>query len=134
MPLRSKGFAVVFASSGYSFRIVDVNPRNEEVEDVDVTHQGSDTHREYEPGTFIEGGETTLKIHHDSTLTVNVGNGGSTETVTVTYPLPTGKTTPAQRQFPGYIKSYNETANLGAVIEAEVVVKVAGKPTYTPAS
>lgn len=134
MGLKSKGITIDFGTNGWSFVIVNVTPVSEQVDDVDTTHQASGTHREYEAGSFVEGGEMSFTVQHDPDIMDSITIGDDNETVTVTFPPKSGQTNGATEQFPGYLKRYAKTADLGSLIEGQITVKVAGAVTYADGS
>ncbi len=128
------GGSITLGTTGENFRILEGDRSGMAVEDIDVSHGSiTDGFKEYIPSDLVEGGEYSFTVLHDPDVD-ETNFVGVLQTITITYPLPAGKTTPAKRQFQGYIKDYGEALPIDDKMTAEITVKVAGKVTVTPSA
>jgi hypothetical protein len=99
-----------------------------EVEDLDPT----DAYKKYLPG-LLDGGEVSLTLNFDGSSTGHtalLGDANSRATKNFKIVLPDTSTW----GFSGYVKGFaNSDIAAGDVIQADVTIKVTGKPTFTAA-
>ncbi len=128
------GGSITLGTTGESFQILEGDRSGMSVEDIDVKHGAvTDGFIPYIPSDLVEGGEYSFTVMHDPDVD-ETNFVGVLQTITITYPLPAGKTTPATRSFTGYIKEYGESLPIDDKMTAEITVKVAGKVTVTPSA
>jgi len=125
---------IVFGTSAFTAEVKSLNGTDVTREDIDVTHMGSTTYMEFQPSDLADGGSIEMEIHFDPDAIPPIS--GAAETITITFPLPAGQTTPADLVFTGYVNSWSWEAPLEEVMTAEVTIKVDGKtdPVWTPSA
>lgn len=124
------GTTVEGATTGEIGELTRVGLPGQEVNDIDVsTMQSPERWRE-----FIAGMKDAREIQmdllyeQDQLATVLAAVGGTNENWTVTFP------DGATFVCAGYIKSTGEAAPMDDKISQTIVIKLSGKPTFTPAS
>ena len=118
---------IAFATSSFSAEVKSINGGDITREDVDVTHLGSTGYMEFQPADLVDGGSIEMEIHFDPDDQPPIL--GVAETITITFPLPSGMSTPATFVFTGYVNAWSWEAPLEEVMTAELTVKVDGKGT-----
>ena len=117
------GITITTTTFTFNYQVVDVNFGSQEVEDIDVSHQGTTTARRFKPADLRDNGDMTLSVHHNPDTIAPIGTTG---TITVRWPGGTNW------GFGGYTKSYgNITGTLNEKMTADVVVKISGPITAT---
>jgi hypothetical protein len=99
--------------------------------DINTTHMGTTNYQTYIPGKLVEGGAIELEINFDPDATPPIT--GVAETITITFPLPSGGITPADVEFTGYINSWSWADPMEEKMTADVSIKVDGltDPVWT---
>lgn len=128
------GASLTLATSGETFQILEGSKDASSVEMVDTTHTGtSGSYRTKIPTDLIDGGSYNFTIildpDNDETNFVGVQ-----QTVTVTYPIPSGLTNGATWQFSGTISEYTQELPMDDKMTAEITISVDGAITITAAS
>lgn len=81
------------------------------------------------PGDLSDPGELTMDIHFNPDTEPPIDQPA--ETITVTWPLAAGDTTPAIWAATGFVTSYEPGATLEEVMTATMTVKLSGNITLT---
>lgn len=120
--LNGLGATVDFATSGDTLEIVTLDQPERERPSEETTHLGS-TEETAEPGGLENHGAISLEVHHDPEMTNFLG--AAIEAITVNYPLRSGQTTPAKRQFNGFVtkqggESFAKTGRITSKLEIMV--------------
>jgi len=128
----SSAITIVFATSGFSAEVLDVDWGGISRDAIDVTHQaspadaaGSFGRREFLPKDFSDPGELTFGIHFNPDTEVPID--AAPEVVTVTWP--SGATWAGT----GFITSYEPSAPLDDKMTGNITVKFSGQVTVTAA-
>ena len=121
------GTIIAFGTSGFAAEVLSLNGNDITRPDVDVTHMGSTTYMEYQPGDLADGGSIEMEIGFDPDSQPPVTSAA--ETITITFPLPSGGATSATFVFTGYVSTWSWTAPLEEVMTASITIKVDGKGT-----
>lgn len=121
------GTTIAFGTSGFTAEILSLNGNDITREDIDVTHMGSTGYREFMPSDLVDGGSIELELGFDPDSQPPITSAA--ETVTITFPLPAGGTTPATFVFTGYINAWSWTAPIDETMTATATVKVDGQGT-----
>jgi hypothetical protein len=119
------GVTISFATSGFTAQLTGaVESDGVERQAIDVTHHASATYMQYIPAKLIELGEVTFEFlfNPDSQPPI----GGATETITITFPLPAGQSTPADLEFDGFLTAWTWGAPLEEAMTGEGTIKLAG--------
>ena len=120
VPQCSTGIAIGGAFTG---TVINVTPPNTSREALDTSHMLTPSYRTYVPGKLIEGGEMTLLVQFDSAVTIPTL--GALASTMITYPDGDVWT------FDAFVMSMSPTADLDTVMQATVVLKVAGPIVIT---
>ena len=122
-------------TSGFTGSLVGISGPNITRKSIQVTHMASPGRaHEFLPG-MIDYGEFTMTIFFDPDTDPPVTTpSNTTETVTITWPVPAGLTNGATWAAQAFIQSYNVGSPLDERCEVEVGIKISGVPTYTNAS
>jgi hypothetical protein len=127
------GATVVFTTSALSLKIRRIEFPEERLERILASHLGTTVYNEYIPADLTEPPEMTFEFIWDTFDTIPT-LGGVPETVTITWPLRAGETTPANRAGTAYVAAYKfpDLAN-GEIQVGRMVVAYDGGtgPTYT---
>jgi hypothetical protein len=127
---QTNGLTMGFTTSSYVADIVNYSKDGTTADDVDLSDLSSISYREYEGGELLEGGTYTFLVHVDPEKTPLVT--GVSDECTITYPISNpANASNATRVFPCYINSYSESGEINGLIEATIVVKVAGTEIFT---
>lgn len=127
------GITAVFGTSGFSASISAVNLNGMERPAIDVTHLGSTTYREFIPGDLSNPGQVEMTFWFDPDAQPPIG--GAVETLTITWPLPTGGITAATLAGTGFTTSWSADASGGdeSAMSGEMTFQFDGGtgPTWT---
>jgi len=128
------GTTIVFGTSSFSAEVTNLNGTDMARSDVETSHMGTTGYKTYIPGKLLEGGAVEMEISFDADQIPPLA--AVAETVTVTFPVPTGKASGANVAFSGYINSWSWTDPIEDKMTAEVTVKVDGltDPVWTVSS
>jgi len=133
------GTTITFGTSGFSAQITNVSHDDISRESVDTTHLGTQpagsgklASRTSIAGDLADPGTITIEGHHDADLVPPVE--GAPETVTVTFPLGTGESTPSSWAATGQMLSYSYVAPLEDKCTFTATIKLSGNITVTAAA
>ena len=126
------GASIVFATSGWTGEIASIEGPNETRESIDTTHLGTTVARTFIPADLIDGGEVSLTAWYDPDEPPPIK--GATETITITFPVPSGLSAGATAQFSGFLTAVSRTIPLEEKMESSITIKVTGDITYADAS
>lgn len=131
MPDVGTATTITFGTSSFTAQVMSLNGSDITREDIDVTHMGSTNYMEFQPGNLADGGTIEMEIHFDPDSQPPIL--GAAETITITFPLPSGGIGAATLVFTGYVNSWSWEAPLEEVMTAEITIKVDGKtdPVWT---
>lgn len=116
-------------------QVVRISPPDIGVSAVECTHLDSPNYaREYIPG-LIEGGSCSFDLRFDKTeFNLLYGLLRITEQWRVVFPDAATEATSSKVEFDGFFTALGQAVNLDDAVQAMGVIKVTGKPTFTPAS
>lgn len=103
------GASLTLGTSGTTFEILSISGNDASVPVIDTTHLGSTTQRSKMTGELIDHGTVDVEILFDPDDPPPLG---VTETITVTFPLPSGQSTAADYSGSASITSRNWTVPL----------------------
>lgn len=121
------GTTIVFGTSSFTAELLSVNGNDVTREDIDATHMGSTGYREFNPARLVDGGSIEMEFGFDPDDQPPVT--GVAETITITFPLPSGGATAATFVFTGYINAWSWGAPLEENMTGTATIKVDGKGT-----
>ena len=134
MPIQDvgTGTTITFGTSGFSARVSSIDGPSMSRTTVETTHLATSQWRTHMPGDLADLGEITLTVHHDPSLTPPIRQAA--ETVTITFPVPSGLTNPATCVFTAMCIGYSASIAIDELMTASMTLKGSGAPTITAAS
>jgi hypothetical protein len=128
---------VTFATSGFTASIVEVGGQEETREALEDSHLGTQTRKTKVPDDLYDAGESSLIFFFDGASSSLLPISGAAETITRTFPLRPGQTTPATLVGTGFVtrRKWPDARN-SELMQAEGTITWDGKtgPTYTAGS
>lgn len=124
------GATLAFATSGFTAQYRSLGGASTTREAIDTSHLGTTTGRTFSPGDISDNGEIegTLLYDPDEQPPFNA----AAETVTLTYPIPSGGLTGATEAFTGFITNWTKpTLSTDELMESSITIKISGDVTYT---
>lgn len=104
------------------------------VDDIETSHSTtSGDVKTYMPADLIEGGTYDFEVAFSPDDDVDA-LAGVVNSITVTYPVPSGLSTGATKVFSGYINGFDEALPIDDRMTASISIKVADDPVSTPAA
>ena len=123
------GVSIAFGTSGFTAEILDINGTAIEREVIDSSHHGTSVWRTFIPGDLANPGESTFEFHFDPDEQPPVN--AAAETITITFPLPTGGITAATFACSGFISSWEWNVPFEDKMTGTATIKWSGLPTWT---
>lgn len=125
------GISLTFGTSGFSAELLSVNHNAISREGVDTTHMGSTMNREMIPVDLVNPGTVDFEIHFDPDAQPPISD--SAETLTITFPNPSGGTSGATLEGTGFVTEWAFTSPLEDKMTASFTWQWDGKtgPTWT---
>ena len=130
--LDGTGTSILFGTSGFNADIIGVDGPGATREAIDCTHLGTVDAMEFIPQTLADYGEIGLELVFDPDLEPPILDPA--ETVTITFPLPAGKSTPADWASSAFWTNYAPAVAIGERMTVSGTLKVSGKPAFTPSA
>lgn len=116
------GTTVTFASSGFTANIISVTGPNPTREAIDQSHLGSSGWKTFLASGLVDGGEVTLNIQYDPTVSIPIS--AAAETITID-PAGSGNTL----SFSGFLTGAGHAFELDTLMQADITIKVTGAIT-----
>ncbi len=134
MPIQDvgTGTSITFGTSGFSARVASIDGPGFSRTSVETTHLSTTGNRTHMPGDLVERGELTLSVHHDPSLTPPIA--AAAETITITWPIPSGLTNAATWVFSAFCTGYSPSVAIDELMTASLTLKISGGVTITAAS
>lgn len=127
------GTSVAFGTSAYSANLEDLSWGGLERPKVATTHLGTTTMGTSMPGDIVEPGSVTLIVQYDPDTQPPIE--GAAETITITYPVPTGHSNGATHAFTGYVTKFTPPdAKVDTLMLATIELAISGDVSFTDAS
>ena len=132
MPDTGNGGTLTFGTSGFTAQYITIGAFEQEREVLDDSHLGTTGNATKQPGDLVEPGSFDCEIWYDPDEQPPIS--AVPETITKTYPLPSGQSTPANTAGSGFVSKWGdaELQNNG-LMRANMTVQWDGKtgPTCT---
>ena len=125
------GTTIVFATSGFSAEIISVSLSDISRAEVDVTHMSS-TVKSFMPGDLVNWGSVEMEILFDPDTIPPIDQAA--ESVTVTFPIPSGKSAGATAVGSAFLTKASGTIPLEDAMKMTCTLKWAGAVTFTDAT
>ena len=133
------GTTITFGTSGFTANIESVSWDGIARTVIETSHMGTTAaganqfgNRTFIPGDLVDPGTLTMNIHFNPQT--NPPIGAVAETITVTYPLVAGDSTPATWACSGFVSAFSLTDPMDDKMTAVLTVKFSGKVTETDAA
>lgn len=135
----STGITVVFGTSSFTAEIVDIAMGGVSRKSIDVSHMGTAAagaaefgNMPFIPGRLTDAGELSMELHFNPQTIPPIDL--VEETVTITFPLVAGDSTPASYAFTGFFTGFDMGMPLDDKMTASATVKVSGNVTVVVAT
>jgi len=123
------GTTITFGTSGFSADILSISSGGFTREAYETTHMGTTSDMTFEPKKLVDNGSLDIEFAFDPDAQPPIG--GATETVTITFPLPTGGLTAATLVGSGFITDFSFSAEVEERMTASATLKWAAGVTWT---
>ena len=133
--VESQGIAIVFATSGYSGKIVSVDNGGQKRAPLKTTHLATtadadgSTRDTFYPSKLIDEGELKLTVLWDALSSPTIT--AAPETITITYPIPPSGNTASTMAGSGFVTELGDKSQLGQLIMQDITIKKTAKWTRT---
>jgi len=125
------GVTITFGTSAFSASITNVSLADIERASIDVTHMASTT-KEYMPGDLVDWGSIEIEILFDPDTWPPIDQAA--ETITVTFPTPSGHSSGATAVGSGFLTKVTGTIPLENAMKMTCTLKWAGSVAFTDAA
>ena len=98
------GTTIAFATSAFTASITNVDSSDITRNVIDKTHLSTTGSREKMPGDLVDEGDVTFQFQFDPDAQPPIG--AAAESITITFPVPAGKSTGATLIGTGFISSW----------------------------
>lgn len=126
------GVTIVFGTSGFSADIESVNGQSIERPVVETSHMGTTTYKTFMPGDLTDPGGVEFEFHFDPDEQPPITSAA--ETITITFPIPTGLANGATLASSGFIASWSWGTPLEDKMVGNANVKFSGTSTWSDAT
>jgi hypothetical protein len=133
------GTTITFGTSGFTASIMSVRWSGISRPSVPTSHMGTAAagankfgNATFLPGEIIDPGEMTLELQFNPQT--NIPIAAVPETITVTWPLVTGDSTPANWSGSGFVTVFEITDPLDEKMTATMTIKMSGNVSYVDAA
>ena len=121
-----QGSTIVFATSLYAGRIIDIDGPDLSRGTIETSHMGTAGLKTYIPTELVEGGSLSVTIELDA-ASDTPGIGAVAETITVTF----GGAGGPVWAFSGFVTGWKPSASMGERMTGVLEIKVADDITYS---
>lgn len=130
--LAAYGTSITF-QTGYLAYITSVNESGYHRDALETTNMASTSGwATFIPSKIMESGELKVALIYDPDKTPPIDQAA--ESITVTFPVPTGKTNPATFVSSGFMTDFDFTGEVKGLYTANATLKFSGVPTWTASS
>ena len=123
------GATVVFGTSAFSAELLSIGLPSIARGMIDTTHMGTTVARTHQPVDLIEWGELEIEFNFDPNNEPPID--GAAETITITFPIPSGGASGATIAGSGFMTAFSVTAPLEDKMTATATIKWSGDLTWT---
>lgn len=125
--VQGNGLTIAFGTTSWTPDITSFS-RSESADDIETSDLSTTGNKLYVGGSLVEGGTMTFGYQYDPVITTTPTTGTS-ETITITFPVSVSGNTAGTLSFTGYINSLDIETENNALITGTFVLKVAGDIT-----
>lgn len=122
-----QGASITFGTSGFTANIESISHDGLERESIPTTHLGTTTARTFIPGDLYDPGELTLDVQFNPDDWPPIDQAA--ETITVTFPLGSGASTPATWAASGFATGFNYGIQVESLMTGQLTCKFSGAIT-----
>ena len=126
------GTSINFGTSGFSAALISIDGPSRSRESVPTSHLGTSAYHTSIPADLVNGGEINCTFQHDPDLSPPIDQAA--ETITITWPIPSGLSSGATWASSGYMTNYTPGAAVDELMEASATIVLTGSPTDNDAS
>lgn len=131
--IEAVGATIAFASTGFSYNLIDLVAPSRAREALETTHLGTTVAKTFKPGKLHTVGVYEATFDHKPGALDMLTKGK--ERVTITYPLEEGQTTPATIAFDAFVTQMGgEEYKVDTLMRSKVSLQVTGARTETAAA
>lgn len=137
MAITGNSATISLGTSGFTASFTELGGSEQTREALEVSHLGTTTFKEYDPDDLVEPGEVAGMFHWNPNFGTFPPITGAAETITISYPLPSGASTPGTLSGTGFLtRSKGGDLKNGEISIGELTIKWDGKtgPAYTAGS
>jgi len=128
-----QGASITFGTSGTTIQALTIQGAGVARADIPTFDLGTTSAKTYQPGDLYDPGTINVSFAYDPDTQPPFSS--TNETITITYPVPSGKTNGATAASSGYVQSFDEpTGQTDQRMEANMVIRRSGEITFTDAS
>lgn len=126
------GTTISFGTSSFSAEILNVNQSGISRPSIKTSHMTTTSSDTFMPADLVDEGEVTLDFAFNPNNQPPIR--GAAETITITFPIPTGSSNGATAVFSGFCTGWEWTDPLEDKMTASATLKVSGTVVWTDAS
>lgn len=126
------GTSITFGTSGFDANLLSIDGPSSTRESVETSHMGTTGDHTFMPADLVDRGEVSLTFEFDPDKEPPIDQAA--ETITITWPVPSGSSNGATWQFTGFMTDYSPGAAIDERMEASATIKISGDINFTDAS
>lgn len=131
--LEGQGASIAFGTSSFSNDLISLTLPDKAREVLETTHLGTTGAKTYKPAKLKNVGDIACEFDHNPAQADLLL--GDVETITISYPLISGQSTPTKLQFSGFVTNVGgEEFKTDAKLMSKVTIKVSGDITVIAAT
>jgi hypothetical protein len=127
------GATFEFVTTGLTLDLTSIEVSGVAREAVDITHLGTTVAKAFIPGDLYDPGEISFEGLLDPQDGDTFPITGASETMRVTFPTPSGLTTPAKFECTGFVTEYEFGVPMEEEMTFSMTIKLTGAITWTDA-
>ena len=133
MALEGSGATITFGTSGGTYNCTSIQGSGIAREALETTHLGTTGgYKTYIPAAKQDPGEINITFRYDPNVQPPIA---AAETITITYPVPTGMNVGATEASSGFVSSWEApNLELDSIADATMTIKRTGVITFTDAT
>lgn len=129
--LEGTGASIGFGVSNFTSDLLSLSLPEKAREVIETTHLGSIGSKTFKPAKLKNVGTISAEFDHNPAA-VDLTNA-DVETITISYPIQTGQSTPAKLTFSGFVTQQGgEEMKVDDRMTTKVTIQVTGDLTYVP--
>ena len=126
------GTTITFGTSGFNAALISIDGPSRSREAVPTSHLSTSGYHTSMPADLVAGGEINCTFQHDPDKSPPIT--GAIETITITWPIPSGLSSGATWASSGYLTGYTPGAAVDELMEGSATIMLTGSPTDADAS